>query len=51
MEEHTVEDFDKLFATNVRSPFFLVDKELLPLLGEGSSIILVSSLRDPRCTR
>ena len=43
MEEHTIEDFDKLFATNVRSPFFLV-KELLPLFREGSSIILVSSL-------
>src|SRR5262249_39250948 len=43
MEEHTIEDFDNLFATNVRSPFFLV-KELLPLLGEGSSIIVVSSL-------
>ena len=43
IEEHTIEDFDNLFATNVRSPFFLV-KELLPLLGEGSSIIVVSSL-------
>jgi 3-oxoacyl-[acyl-carrier protein] reductase len=43
MEEHTIEDFDKLFATNVRSPFFLV-KELLPLYREGSSIILLSSL-------
>jgi 3-oxoacyl-[acyl-carrier protein] reductase len=43
LEEHTIEDFDNLFATNVRSPFFLV-KELLPLFREGSSIILVSSL-------
>jgi len=43
IEDHTIEDFDNLFATNVRSPFFLV-KELLPLFGEGSSIILVSSL-------
>jgi 3-oxoacyl-[acyl-carrier protein] reductase len=43
MEDHTIEDFDRLFATNVRSPFFLV-KELLPILGEGSNIILVSSL-------
>jgi NAD(P)-dependent dehydrogenase (short-subunit alcohol dehydrogenase family) len=42
-EDHTVEEFDNLFATNVRSPFFLV-KELLPLFGEGSSIVLVSSL-------
>jgi NAD(P)-dependent dehydrogenase (short-subunit alcohol dehydrogenase family) len=43
IEDHTIEDFDKLFATNVRSPFFLV-KELLPLLSEGSNIVLVSSL-------
>ena len=43
MEDHTIEDFDSLFATNVRSPFFLV-KELLPLFGEGSNIVLVSSL-------
>jgi 3-oxoacyl-[acyl-carrier protein] reductase len=43
IEEHTIEDFDNLFATNVRSPFFLV-KELLPLFNEGSSIIVVSSL-------
>jgi NAD(P)-dependent dehydrogenase (short-subunit alcohol dehydrogenase family) len=43
IEDHTLEDFDKLFATNVRSPFFLV-KELLPLFREGSSIIVVSSL-------
>jgi 3-oxoacyl-[acyl-carrier protein] reductase len=43
IEDHTIEDFDSLFATNVRSPFFLV-KELLPLFSEGSNIILVSSL-------
>jgi NAD(P)-dependent dehydrogenase (short-subunit alcohol dehydrogenase family) len=43
MEDHTTEDFDNLFATNVRGPFFLV-KELLPMFGEGSSIVLVSSL-------
>lgn len=43
IEDHSVEDFDNLFATNVRGPFFLV-KELLPLLGEGSSVILLSSL-------
>jgi 3-oxoacyl-[acyl-carrier protein] reductase len=43
IEEHSVEDFDKLFAVNVRAPFFLV-QQLLPALGEGSSVILVSSL-------
>jgi 3-oxoacyl-[acyl-carrier protein] reductase len=42
-EDHTIEDFDKLFATNVRAPFFVL-QQLLPLLGEGSSVILVSSL-------
>jgi 3-oxoacyl-[acyl-carrier protein] reductase len=39
----TVEDFDRLFAVNVRAPFFLV-QQLLPILGSGSSVILVSSL-------
>ena len=41
--DHTVEDFDKLFATNVRGPFFLV-QQLLPALGEGSSITVISSV-------
>jgi NAD(P)-dependent dehydrogenase (short-subunit alcohol dehydrogenase family) len=41
--EYTIEDFDNLFATNVRGPFFLV-QQLLPVLGEGSSIVVVSSL-------
>lgn len=40
--DHTVEDFDRLFATNVRGPFFLV-QQLLPILGEGSSIVAISS--------
>jgi NAD(P)-dependent dehydrogenase (short-subunit alcohol dehydrogenase family) len=39
----TVQDFDKLFAVNVRAPYFLVQL-LLPVLGDGSSVILVSSL-------
>jgi len=43
IKDHTVEDFDNLFATNVRGPFFLV-QQLLPILGEGSSIIVISSL-------
>ena len=43
IEQTTVEDFDRLFAVNVRAPFFLV-QQLLPLLGEGSSVVLVSSL-------
>jgi 3-oxoacyl-[acyl-carrier protein] reductase len=43
IKDHTVEDFDNLFATNVRGPFFLV-QQLLPLLGEGSNIIVISSI-------
>jgi 3-oxoacyl-[acyl-carrier protein] reductase len=41
--DYTVGDFDNLFATNVRSPFFLV-QQLLPILGEGSNIIVISSI-------
>jgi len=43
IEGTTVEDFDKLFAVNVRAPFFLV-QQLLPILGRGGSVVLVSSL-------
>jgi 3-oxoacyl-[acyl-carrier protein] reductase len=43
IEEQTVEEFDRMFAVNVRAPFFLV-QQLLPLLGEGSSVVLLSSL-------
>ena len=43
IEDTTVEDFDRLFAVNVRAPFFLV-QQTLPILGKGSSIVFVSSL-------
>jgi len=43
IEETTVEDFDRIFAVNVRAPFFLV-QQLLPILGDRSSIVLLSSL-------
>jgi len=43
IEDTTTEDFDRLFAVNVRAPFFLV-QQLLPILSQGSSIIFVSSL-------
>src|SRR5467141_486050 len=43
IEETTVEDFDRLFAVNVRAPFFLV-QQLLPIMCKGSSIVLLSSL-------
>src|ERR1700726_360804 len=40
--DYTVEDFHNLFATNVRGPFFLVQQRL-PVLGDGSNIIAISS--------
>ncbi len=43
IEDTTVADFDSLFAVNVRAPYFLV-QQLLPILGNGSSVILLSSL-------
>jgi 3-oxoacyl-[acyl-carrier protein] reductase len=43
IEETTVEDFDDLFAVNVRAPYFLV-QQLLPTLCRDSSIVLLSSL-------
>jgi 3-oxoacyl-[acyl-carrier protein] reductase len=43
IEETKIEDFDSQFAVNVRAPFFLV-QQLLPILGTGSSIVMVSSL-------
>ena len=43
IEEQTVEEFDRHFAVNVRAPYFLV-QQLLPLLGEGSSVIFLSSV-------
>jgi NAD(P)-dependent dehydrogenase (short-subunit alcohol dehydrogenase family) len=42
LADYTVEDFT-LFATNVRSLFFLV-QQLLPILGDGSNIIVISSI-------
>ncbi|GGC91761.1 SDR family NAD(P)-dependent oxidoreductase [Chelatococcus reniformis] len=43
LEETTVADFDALFALNVRAPFFLV-QQLLPMLADGSSVVLTGSL-------
>ncbi len=43
IEDTTIEEFDKLFAVNVRAPFFLV-QQLLPILGNGSNVTLLSSL-------
>jgi NAD(P)-dependent dehydrogenase (short-subunit alcohol dehydrogenase family) len=43
IEDTRIEDFDNLFAVNVRAPFFLV-QQLLPVLCKGSNIIFTSSL-------
>jgi NAD(P)-dependent dehydrogenase (short-subunit alcohol dehydrogenase family) len=43
IEDTRIEDFDDLFAVNVRAPFFLV-QQLLPVLCKGSSIVFTSSL-------
>ena len=43
LEDITVPDFDNLIAVNLRAPYFLV-QQLLPLLGDGSSIVFLSSL-------
>ena len=43
IEDTKIEDFDNLFAVNVRAPFFLV-QQLLPALCKGSSVVLLSSL-------
>jgi 3-oxoacyl-[acyl-carrier protein] reductase len=43
LESITVKDFDDLFAVNVRAPYFLL-QQLLPILGEGGSVVFVSSL-------
>jgi 3-oxoacyl-[acyl-carrier protein] reductase len=43
IEETTIEDFDRLFAVNVRAPYFLV-QQLLSILGNGGSVVLLSSI-------
>jgi 3-oxoacyl-[acyl-carrier protein] reductase len=43
LESITVKEFDDLFAVNVRAPYFLL-QQILPILGEGGSVVFVSSL-------
>lgn len=43
LKDHTAADFDRLFATNVKSPFFLI-AELLPTLTPSASVIVLSSI-------
>jgi NAD(P)-dependent dehydrogenase (short-subunit alcohol dehydrogenase family) len=42
LTEITPDHYDRTFALNARAPLFLVQK-MLPMMGEGGSIILVSS--------
>jgi NAD(P)-dependent dehydrogenase (short-subunit alcohol dehydrogenase family) len=43
ISDYTTGDLDILFATNVRGPFLLV-QQLMPVLGEGSNITVISSI-------
>lgn len=43
IEDTKVADFDQLFAVNVRAPFFVI-QQLLPILSEGSSVVVTTSL-------
>jgi 3-oxoacyl-[acyl-carrier protein] reductase len=43
IEDMTVNDFDNLFAVNVRSPYCLV-QQLMPTLRSGDTIVFLSSL-------
>jgi NAD(P)-dependent dehydrogenase (short-subunit alcohol dehydrogenase family) len=43
IEDTKIDDFDDLFAVNVRAPFFLV-QQLLPALCKGSNVVFTSSL-------
>ena len=42
-EATTEDDFDSMFDTNLKGPFFTIQKAL-PLLSQGSSVILTSSV-------
>ena len=43
IEEQTVEEFDRIFAVNVRAPYFLV-QQLMPAFSSDASVILLSSM-------
>jgi NAD(P)-dependent dehydrogenase (short-subunit alcohol dehydrogenase family) len=42
-EDHSIEDFDRQFAINVKGPWLAI-KHVIPLLKEGSSIIATTSV-------
>jgi NAD(P)-dependent dehydrogenase (short-subunit alcohol dehydrogenase family) len=43
IEDYKAEDLDSLFATNVRGTFFVM-QQMIPLLGEGSSVVVTTSV-------
>jgi NAD(P)-dependent dehydrogenase (short-subunit alcohol dehydrogenase family) len=43
IEDSKIEDFDRLFAINVRASYFLF-QQLLPVFSDSASIIMISSL-------
>jgi 3-oxoacyl-[acyl-carrier protein] reductase len=43
IEDITVAQFDRLFAVNVRAPYFTL-QQLLPVLNDGASVIFTSSV-------
>ena len=43
LEEQTPDDYDRVFATNVRGPYFTIQKAL-PLLNDGASILITGSV-------
>jgi NAD(P)-dependent dehydrogenase (short-subunit alcohol dehydrogenase family) len=43
IEDTTVADFDRLFAVNVRAPYFTV-QQFLPMLNDNASVIFTSSV-------
>ena len=43
IEKQTIEEFDRIFAVNVRAPYFLV-QQLLSLFSGDASLILMSSM-------
>ncbi|HEY7978768.1 MAG TPA: SDR family oxidoreductase [Rhizomicrobium sp.] len=43
IEKTTVADFDRVFAINVRAPYFTI-QQLLPILSDGASVIFTSSV-------
>jgi NAD(P)-dependent dehydrogenase (short-subunit alcohol dehydrogenase family) len=40
--DYTMEDLDTLYSTNVRGTFFVM-QQMIPLLGEGSSAVVITS--------